>query len=392
MGYIDKLLKPTDDISEQIEIGKKLVVCYDKDMVDFIMKTFDNIPNFENRTNGLSKDDMLYKSAYDYWMYGFRPDQQFYYHLWEKTHEEKKTYLSQMKQMVYDAYSNRMEDMHYLEDKYEAYELLKTYYKREVIKITSKDDFTKFEDFISRHPQFVLKPLSLHDTYGVEKIDINSMSKNKEEIFLSIINPGESYDKDYTTDGYGHSGAVLEEIVEQDPEYGKMSPKSLSVIRIGTLRVKGKVHFLGTFTQMGVSDNLIVGASRGAIMVGVNINTGVVETKGYYENGDTTEEHPVSHLKLKGFQYPRWNELLDMLKEAASNMMPTINYVGWDVALTPKGWVVIEGNFFGQHLWQVVYERGTEEEVANLLGWHIEEGKYWWQYNKKKLQKEAGLA
>lgn len=46
-----------------------------------------------------------------------------------------------MKQMVYDAYSNRMEDMHYLEDKFEAYELLKPYYKREIIKIMSKEDF-----------------------------------------------------------------------------------------------------------------------------------------------------------------------------------------------------------------------------------------------------------
>lgn len=391
MGYLEKLLKPTDDISEQIKIGEKLVVSYDESMINFIMKTFDNISDFEVKTNGLTKEDMLYKSAYDYWMYGFRPDQQFYYHLWEKTHEEKKTYLSQMKQMLYDAYSNRMEDMHYLEDKYEAYELLKPYYKREVIKITSEADFPKFVDFVSRHKQFVLKPLSLHDTYGVEKIDLTSGDVTLEETFTSLINPGKAFDEDYTTDGYNHAGAVLEEIVEQDPEYGKMSPKSLSVIRIGTLRVKGKVHFLGTFTQMGVSDNLIVGASRGAIMAGVNLKTGIIDTNGYYENGDITEIHPISHLTLKGFQYPRWNEVLAMLEEAASNMIPTINYIGWDVALTPKGWVVIEGNFFGQHLWQVVNERGTEEDVAKLLGWHIEDGKYWWQYDKKKLQKEAGL-
>ena len=112
MSYIERLFKITDDLSEQIEIGRRLVVSYDKEMVKFIMSTFDKINDFEKRTNGISKENMLYKSAYDYWMYGFRPDQQFYYHLRLKNHEEYKTYLTKMKQIVYDAYSNRMEKKH----------------------------------------------------------------------------------------------------------------------------------------------------------------------------------------------------------------------------------------------------------------------------------------
>ena len=78
MSYIERLLKITDDLSEQIEIGRRLVVSYDKEMVKFIMGTFDKINDFEKRTNGISKENMLYKNVYDYWMYGFRPDQQFY--------------------------------------------------------------------------------------------------------------------------------------------------------------------------------------------------------------------------------------------------------------------------------------------------------------------------
>ena len=116
-------------------------------------------------------------------------------------------------------------------------------------------------------------------------------------------------------------GAVLEEIVEQDSEFGKMSPKSLNVIRIGTLRAKGKIHLLGAYTKIGITDDLIVGESRDAIMAGVNLQTGVIETKGYYESGDTTDEHPVSHIKMIGFQFPKWDELLEMLNEVATNMI-----------------------------------------------------------------------
>ena len=46
MSYIERLLKITDDLSEQIEIGRRLVVSYDKEMVKFIMSTFDKINDF----------------------------------------------------------------------------------------------------------------------------------------------------------------------------------------------------------------------------------------------------------------------------------------------------------------------------------------------------------
>ncbi len=49
MSYIERLLKITDDLSEQIEIGRRLVVSYDKEMVKFIMSTFDKINDFEKK-------------------------------------------------------------------------------------------------------------------------------------------------------------------------------------------------------------------------------------------------------------------------------------------------------------------------------------------------------
>lgn len=57
MSYIERLLKITDDLSEQIEIGRRLVVSYDKEMVKFIMSTFDKI-------NDLKKDKWYIKREY----------------------------------------------------------------------------------------------------------------------------------------------------------------------------------------------------------------------------------------------------------------------------------------------------------------------------------------
>ncbi len=384
---IRKDLKPTDDIQEQIKIGKAIAEGYDQAQLDFVKKEIYKTKNWGGQ---VSQEDMVYISIYDYWVYGFRPDQQAYYHLLGKKHQEKRAYMSMMEDFVYYARLNRKADFHDFEDKYEAYKAFKPYYKREIIKISSEDDYPQFKEFVSRHPQFVLKPLGLHDTYGIDKVDITKIDDLK-SYFNKIINVGHGYDEDYYTAGANHDGAVLEEIIEQDKDFGIMSPKSLNAVRIASVRVNGKVYFPGSWMKIGVTDNLIVGESRDAIMVGVNTETGVFDTDGYFENGDKIEIHPVSGIRLKGFQVPKWDELIQMVTEMALKNKPTINYVGWDMTLTPKGWVVVEGNFYGMSLWQICYGRGMEKEFGDIIGWHMDDDKFWWQYKIRQVEKSAGL-
>ena len=42
-------------------------------------------------------------------------------------------------------------------------------------------------------------------------------------------------------------------------------------------------------------------------------------------------------------QLPFWNEVVEMLKRAMEEI-PKVAYIGWDVAITPNGPVIIEGN------------------------------------------------
>ena len=44
-----------------------------------------------------------------------------------------------------------------------------------------------------------------------------------------------------------------------------------------------------------------------------------------------------------GMLIPYWNEVVEMA-ERASLKVPQIHYVGWDIAITDKGPVMIEGN------------------------------------------------
>ena len=43
-----------------------------------------------------------------------------------------------------------------------------------------------------------------------------------------------------------------------------------------------------------------------------------------------------------------WREILDLLQEAA-RVVPSVRYVGWDVAVTPDGPLLVEGNQYPGH-------------------------------------------
>ena len=49
---------------------------------------------------------------------------------------------------------------------------------------------------------------------------------------------------------------------------------------------------------------------------------------------------------ILGFQVPCWEEIKALVKEAAL-VTPQLRYMVWDVALTPDGPVIIEGNSLG---------------------------------------------
>ena len=42
-------------------------------------------------------------------------------------------------------------------------------------------------------------------------------------------------------------------------------------------------------------------------------------------------------------------------------------YAGWDLALTEKGWVMIEGNARGQFVWQIPSGKGFLKEANQIL-------------------------
>lgn len=49
--------------------------------------------------------------------------------------------------------------------------------------------------------------------------------------------------------------------------------------------------------------------------------------------------------KIVGFEIPKYKEVIDFVKELGV-VVPKVRYVGWDIAITNNGPVVVEGNNF----------------------------------------------
>jgi hypothetical protein len=54
-------------------------------------------------------------------------------------------------------------------------------------------------------------------------------------------------------------------------------------------------------------------------------------------------DHPITGKRIQGFELPLWKETVD-LAIRAHETLPDIALIGWDIAVTPDGPVIIEGN------------------------------------------------
>ena len=61
----------------------------------------------------------------------------------------------------------------------------------------------------------------------------------------------------------------------------------------------------------------------------------------YYFN--VFEKHPDTGITFIGYQIPMLPEAIALAKKAAM-VIPQMRHVGWDIAITPDGPVIVEGN------------------------------------------------
>lgn len=141
---------------------------------------------------------------------------------------------------------------------------------------------------------------------------------------------------------------VVQERVDQHPLLARVYPGALNTIRILAVRQRAgaPVHLAAAAHRFGrLGTGAVDSASQGGAVAQIDMGSGalssLVMTKG--SGRVDVPEHPDTGLPVDGFVVPFWTDA----KQLADELMRAIPeglYVGWDIAITPMGPVVIEGN------------------------------------------------
>ena len=77
-------------------------------------------------------------------------------------------------------------------------------------------------------------------------------------------------------------------------------------------------------------------------------------------------------MKYMGFQVPDWDKAISLVKEM-HELVPKVGYIGWDLAYTDNGWVLVEANGGSQILIpQICYGRGFKPEIEGYIADRVE--------------------
>lgn len=135
---------------------------------------------------------------------------------------------------------------------------------------------------------------------------------------------------------------LLEEFLSQDPEMARLCPTSVNTLRIVTFRDGDDVRTLVRVLKMGNGGD--VDNFSGGGMYTILDEEGVARHPAFDEFGGVFSIHPLTGVSIVGFQVPQW-ESVARLADTLAREVPEIPYVGWDIAITPQGPVVVEGNY-----------------------------------------------
>ena len=145
----------------------------------------------------------------------------------------------------------------------------------------------------------------------------------------------------------GKGVCIIEETVVQHEEMARLYPGSVNTVRIATMLGEKAEGIVYAFLRIGngrVMDNV----DAGGMAARVDLETGVLNSLAADKKGHEFSSHPLTGTQITGFQLPYFKEAKEMCLQAM-RVVPQVRFVAWDVAITPEGPTLIEGNSFPSH-------------------------------------------
>lgn len=273
-------------------------------------------------------------------IHGATLEDYFIFEFYNKKNKERATYVTGKKlHRFYDRVNYKM-NTNVFKNKSNFVDAFSQYLGRETFKLNlDGSNISEALNWLSDKESVFVKKNSGTEGRGVERIVISD--NNKDMIDYCLKN----------------EFVLFEEPIVQHSEMSKLYSKSINTIRFITFVKNDTVEVLGATLRIGNGD-YVDNAGRNGIYASIDIDTGELNSVAFNNVGDKFTKHPITNQIIKGFPIPCWEEVIEIGKRAALEV-PDVRCVGWDIAISENGPLLIEGNDrFSRFLWQHPKEQG----------------------------------
>jgi hypothetical protein len=144
------------------------------------------------------------------------------------------------------------------------------------------------------------------------------------------------------------SGYLFQATIKQHPVLNELNSSCVNTLRLDTfVDSEGTVEIITAYLRTSIVNNFVDNMALGGCGVGVDMMSGRLNDNGYINvkigGVRMPTEHPVTHKPFNSVVIPYFNEVKRMVISAAG-CVPNLRLIGWDIAISEDGPVLIEGN------------------------------------------------
>lgn len=215
-------------------------------------------------------------------------------------------------------------------------------------------------DFIKLHPQFVGKKNFLANAKGVY-----FYNRDCDGLMQQITD---------------NQVRFLEEYINQHPDINKLYSHSVNTIRIHTVRNSRETKiFFPIKMRIGCDDSVVdlPKTSEGSYRAFINDDGQITQAFRYGCDVLKVDYHHNTNVRFADVVVPFIKEAKEYCLKAAERF-PELRYIGWDIAITENGPIIVEGNAHSaaistyQVLGSQISGKGFREEIEAMLDFALE--------------------
>ncbi len=223
--------------------------------------------------------------------------------------------------------------------------------------------FDEFRELVTSLPKdkFILKPAASAKGTG-----ITAIVGREDSLFVSAsgerLTAEQLFEKCLwgwkTTYSRTPQGLLVQEFIEQHELLQRIQPHSLNTLRVITfMNDEDRVEVLTTMIKFGLGTSMVDNISRGGMAA--RVDNGVIQDAYMEDSGDyqPVQKHPDTNGQITGIRLPYFDEAVALAVRGQQHI-PQLRTLGWDIAITPTGPIIIEVNVFWGNVTQAVTRKG----------------------------------